>query len=480
MPTKAQQDFVSRKDVIDAPTDGRDFLTWYHPEDLNRLMQYRYSQAKPKERAVIHQPVMVFNSDDITFSDKMYVLDQALRKSKKQALPFIIAPELGGAHFIAGIIRKSSTGVNELFIFNPTGYTKQSAMARLSLDDLEDVGCMQMHVSELAVQTQEKDKLLGAEKDNPLVSCGPISMMFIDYILSHPEYIDSLDESVVLPEPLQQLASKDIAEYQSEVKQLRQSHYAELANIADDELEAIDLPFYKMTQKIIDTLAVLNGADVASVSESETSTEDMELQAQEAISSISNSSESYEAQKKGCQEKEELKLPLGAIDKGSIKKDPEQMNLELNQSSMLQQQLSKNTKPKQLTLKKNDYQKRSEHYFALSDSSDDPLLREVYKQVARINQRALTPGMLDTLGSWFFYNPHKVSFKKKANTLNKALDKLGELSADSFKTAFTDHNSEIYQAFNKTTMTYVDKTISVQCIEKVIDEAAQHTPSVTL
>lgn len=251
--TKAQDDFIHRKESgVALVQDGRDFLTWYHPDDIHRIAYAVYEDQPEKSQRFLHAPVMVFGSDYHSFEDKMNFCRSVLEQSEKQILPFVIAPEIGCVHFMAGFIRFNAKQERyELFLFNPTGYTKITATKRLAIKDIEHVSGMSMYVSSATVQTIEKDKVDG--KEGPaLVSCGPISLMWIEYVLKNPQYALTLNEGFILPEQLTQLESVGKDEYQELVTLQRKAHYELLAKISDEDLERIDNVHYQLIQQFLD------------------------------------------------------------------------------------------------------------------------------------------------------------------------------------------------------------------------------------
>lgn len=165
-----------------------------------------------------------------------------LIESDKLYFPFIIKPEIGSAHYMAGIIRKNNDLTQEisnnnpnvtLLLFNPLGYTKDRAKKRLNLKNADEINGMTLLLSQSQVQCQEKDG------DKP-VSCGPLSVKFIQYAINNPKWIEKLDAKFELPEDLSHFACYDEFKYQLEIKNTRKAHFYLLEKLPNDELETLD------------------------------------------------------------------------------------------------------------------------------------------------------------------------------------------------------------------------------------------------
>lgn len=424
--TKAQLDFIARQEVKgQGGQDARAFLTWYHPDDIHRLAYRTYQANQAAIDAIIHSPVMILGSDGHSFEQKMRFAKNLLMASKQQILPFIIAPEIGAAHFMSGFIRKDEEGDCELFLFNPTGYTPERAEKRLAIEDINDVAGMTMHVSSLAVQTTDKDQLEG--KEGPaLVSCGPISLMFIEHLLKNPQYALQLDQSMVLPESLVQLEAMAKEEYQQAVLAQRQRHFQLLGTVADSELEAIDAVYYQQISQF------LTGVQQDDASEAAT---------EYRYDSDDDYDDDYDDEYSSCSEDDSDDLT--------------------------------DTSPTS-ALALHDYQARARHYQVLAEQAEDLAVKALYIQAQRINERASAPSLLNFLGALLAYNEKKVSFADKASHLNQVLDQMAEINRTTLAQSFSKPaDSALYGALNETTMTLVDKTTAVLKIEQALSAAQQ-------
>ena len=122
MTTKAAAEFRQRKDQYDEQEDGLNFRSWYHVDDLKRVVWKRFSQLDAHIKKDILQPFVFFDGlDQFTLESMLSPLVAKLKKSSQKYLPFIFKPELASAHYIAGFIRKNPDKTTTIFLFNPTG-----------------------------------------------------------------------------------------------------------------------------------------------------------------------------------------------------------------------------------------------------------------------------------------------------------------------------------------------------------------------
>ncbi len=451
---QSQNDFIARKENSDNPTDARQFLTWYHPEDIHRIAQQTYNNQPKSTKHQIHAPIMVLGSYAHSFEEKMRFCSAQLNESDKQILPFIIAPEMGAAHFMAGFIRRGQDEqfYDDIFLFNPTGYTRERAVKRLALDDIEDVASMEMHVSQLQVQTIDKDQLEG-NKGPALVSCGPIALFFIEYLLANPNYGLELDEHFALPERIIELEAMSKEAYQKHILAQRQNHYDLLGTIADKELESIDTSNYQMVAKFLDG----DWKEESSWEESYDS--DLFIESDNMVM------ESPLVKEKSASPSPSTfdKVVQSSVAQVPPKYDNRLTPIKANHSDEQEQLIS-------TSIAENNYLTRANHYQKLAENSDDTVLKELYTQAKRINQRACSPGIFNLLGALLSYNSHKVSFTDKATHLNQAIDELGIINSKNLKLKFKVQSSNLYLALNETTMSHVDKTTAVQKIELSLEQ----------
>ncbi|CEK11261.1 hypothetical protein [Legionella hackeliae] len=259
--TKAQENFTTRKsEEGDKIENGTDFKTWYHNEDVIRMLWALY-QALPKEKKEdFLAPYVFFDTGGFVSFDKLMTI--AKRKfllSNKLYFPFIIKPELGGAHYTAGIFRREADSKVTLFFFNPVGYpdeeAKQRAKKRLQLPEVNRVGGMDLVLCPYEVQTSDKD-------GGVLVSCGPISVEFVNYALNNPDWIASLDDKFQLPPHLVEYKSCSTEVYKLQVLQLRKEHYTLLQQVPDSELTNIEDDWAAINQYFLDSLDSGSDKDV--------------------------------------------------------------------------------------------------------------------------------------------------------------------------------------------------------------------------
>ena len=255
--TLAQKDFVARKDPgSDTELSSLCFTTWYHPDDVQRIV-WAIDRAIPaSEKAAYHKPHVFFDMEPPLFEARMIYCRDALQQSKdKKYFPFIIKPEVGGAHFTAGILRKEDDGCIKLFFFNPLGYEGHEALntaqKRLKLIDINDIDGMQVICSQDKIQDLDKE-------GGGIVSCGPISVLFLQYALQHPEWVDSLDEAFRLPECLTSFLHHDQATYQQQLIAVRKRHFDLLENVSDALLISdVNNFYYPFSDKLGDAYELM-------------------------------------------------------------------------------------------------------------------------------------------------------------------------------------------------------------------------------
>ena len=98
------------------------------------------------------------------------------------------------------------------------------------------------------IQTQEKD-------GGPLVSCGPLTLAFTEYLMLNPEYMAKLDKDFHLPEFLD-LDIDDESKYKMLVTSLRKKHYEVLSTVEDSAVESgeVDASYAEVTDAVLTSL----------------------------------------------------------------------------------------------------------------------------------------------------------------------------------------------------------------------------------
>jgi hypothetical protein len=229
--TQAQTDFITREQK-----DSRLFDTWYDNEDVLRLVWVMHQGLPKAQKNQFMDPYVFFDTYNTHDIDEEIALcaKQLVEATNRRYYPFIIKPEIGSAHYYAGIIRKDIVkGEPRLttFLFNPTGSPEQ-VVQKLKLPSHVLIGGESLVLSPHQVQTKDKD-------NGRLVSCGPLCVELIAYALQNPGWIDSLDERFVLPPKLQQIKDSSLEEYQASIMALRSEHYQALAKVPDEQLSTI-------------------------------------------------------------------------------------------------------------------------------------------------------------------------------------------------------------------------------------------------
>lgn len=240
--THAQIEFIGRE-----KQDSRLFNTWYDNEDVVRLVWAIHQSIPEVQRRQFMEPYVFFDSlEQHNIDEEIAIcIAQLSEATDKRYYPFVIKPELAGAHYYAGIIRKDMVkGYPKFttFLFNPTG-APEHVVQKLQLLSPFILGGESLALSSHAVQTQAKDK-------GGLVSCGPLCVELIDYALRHPEWIDNLDERFRLPPLLQKIKDSQAEEYEKLILELREQHFQALANVGDGQLDAI-FKKHRVTGKFI-------------------------------------------------------------------------------------------------------------------------------------------------------------------------------------------------------------------------------------
>lgn len=222
--------------------DSRNFNVWYHNEDVQYLTWLYYQQIPASQKEDMLEPYIFFDgigdTPSLTFDRLMEITREYFSSSKKTYFPFIFKPEIGGAHYMAGIVRKNSDGI-KLFLFNPLGYEKEYAKRRLQLASSDKTGGMDLIFSPHKIQDKEKE-------DGPLVSCGPLCVEFLKYAMENPNWVADLDEAFILPEEFTQYTKLEKTEYQSSIKKLREKHDNMLGKITDEHVDT-PLDFFAST-----------------------------------------------------------------------------------------------------------------------------------------------------------------------------------------------------------------------------------------
>ncbi len=221
-PTVVSQDFtpknIAQNSFVAGTGSGEaenslDFTTWYNPMDVRRIIWAIEQSIPSSQREAYLQTHVFFDRQPVTpFEACMIYCRDMLKASDKKYFPFIIKPEKAAAHFTAGILRKDDDGNIKLFYFNPLGYSTpaelKNAEKRLMLDNIASLDSMQLICSPHKIQNVRLD-------GGGLVSCGPLSVMFIEYALKNPAWIDSLTDEFTLPPNLSQFIDDDQETYQT-------------------------------------------------------------------------------------------------------------------------------------------------------------------------------------------------------------------------------------------------------------------------
>lgn len=237
---KATDEFRKRDDG-----DGRQFHCWYHNDDVKRISWALFTRLPAKTRALFLQPQVMF--DGIYQRDIGDILNIAANWFRKtpeavRYFPFIFKPELGGVHYMAGVFVKVAALGMKLVLFNPAGHIKHINIDRL--DKLIDV-----QISPHALQTAKKD-------GGKLVSCGPLSLYFLEYILNNPDWLEGLDKKFILPEDLNRFNEEST--YKDNVLKLRQAHDLLLQTVSDEDVKRVEVFYEPFDDMLLNAFEVLD------------------------------------------------------------------------------------------------------------------------------------------------------------------------------------------------------------------------------
>ncbi|WP_419419038.1 hypothetical protein ACNVED_10845 [Legionella sp. D16C41] len=241
--TKAAKDFCSRKEGS-LVEDGRNFNTWYHIDDAQRLIWKYFNDLKEKPVQGTSQlvkdltlpPYVSFDAYELNVINFFTILINYFQQpehQQKRYLPFMGKLEIGGAHYIAGMLRRNAEGELDLIIFNPVGISKANRIGNeLAKLDQTSLKIANIISSPHPIQSTAEDKDNGA-----LVSCGPICVEFLHMALANLDWLAKLDLNFDLPaefiKPLQQ-------NYQETIKQYRLKHAQLLEQVTDNDLVSLD------------------------------------------------------------------------------------------------------------------------------------------------------------------------------------------------------------------------------------------------
>ncbi|WP_131781251.1 hypothetical protein [Legionella gresilensis] len=241
--TRASREFRHRKDKNDVNdvSDGRDFKTWYHPDDAQRLVWKYYNDIKnnfpfdtnQSIKDVMLPPYVSFDGYEINVVNFFTVLINFFQQAKNQHkvfLPFIVKPETGGAHYIAGFLKRNPEGKIDIIIFNPVGLDNDRIGTELANLDKENLNIANIISSPHTIQSIENDKGL-------LASCGPICVEFLRIAMSNLDWLSRLDKDFELPSDLLAPLQQD---YQKTVKEYRLKHEQVLTQVTEQDLDQLD------------------------------------------------------------------------------------------------------------------------------------------------------------------------------------------------------------------------------------------------
>ena len=236
MISKAQLAFRTRHD-----SDSRAFETWYDNEDVQRLIWQIYQEVPENKKQLFAKPYVFYDNlekDEATALDKLLeACFLLLREQNLKFLPFILKPRIL-PHFYAGFIHVNS---DYIYIFDPVGTDLNNKKFRdcFKLSHSNQIGNLRVIVSAEQIQNTTYEK--------GLVSCGPICVEFLDYLMNHPEIVPESNpsESVISP-LLIELKNNRFENYRDSMITLRNKHDRYLGQLSDQQLASTEFDgFYQ-------------------------------------------------------------------------------------------------------------------------------------------------------------------------------------------------------------------------------------------
>ncbi len=233
---KAQAEFRSRYH-----TDSRAFATWYDNEDVQRLIWQIYQNIPSDKKHHFLRPYVFYDNmekNKATTLDKLLdVCHQLLREHNLKYLPFILKPKIH-PHFYAGFIHINP---DYIYIFDPLGSTLNNVKFRdcFQVSRSNQIGDLRVIVSSEHIQNTVYEE--------ELVSCGPLCVEFIDYIMTHPEVVpDSNFPNSIMPPQFAELMQSSLELYQTSIVTIREKHDRYLSQLSDEQLTSSEFEgFYQ-------------------------------------------------------------------------------------------------------------------------------------------------------------------------------------------------------------------------------------------
>ena len=249
MINKAQAEFRTRHN-----TDSREFATWYDNEDIQRLIWQIYQNIPANKKHNFLKPYVFYDNmekDEATTLNKLLdVCHQLLREKNLKYLPFILKPRIL-PHFYAGIIHINP---DYIYIFDPVGSNLNNVKFRdcFKVPSYNQIGDLRVIVA--------SEKIQNTVYEEGLVSCGPLCVEFLDYIMNHPEIVpESNFPSSIIPPQFDELRQSDLEKYQTSILTIRQKHDRYLGQLSDEQLESNE--FGDFYQELTSVLLSLESGD---------------------------------------------------------------------------------------------------------------------------------------------------------------------------------------------------------------------------
>lgn len=242
--SKAQTEFRTRDG-----TDSREFAVWYANEDVQRLIWQIYQNIPADKKRHFLKPFVFYDNmeknKDTTLDKLLSACHHVLREHNLKFLPFIVKPKIL-PHFYAGFIHINP---DYIYIFDPVGTNIQDAKFRdcFGVSKTNQIGDLRVIAS--------AEKIQNTTYEESLVSCGPLCIEFLDYIMSNPELVPStnMPNSIVSPQ-FTELMRSDFSNYTKSMLAIRKKHDRYLGQISDAALTEPEFQeFYsELTDALLD------------------------------------------------------------------------------------------------------------------------------------------------------------------------------------------------------------------------------------
>ena len=245
MINKAQTEFRTQDQA-----DSRAFETWYRNEDVQRLIWQIYQDIPADKKYHFLKPYVFYDGldNEATTLDKLLgACHLLLLEQHLKYLPFILKPGMT-QHFCAGFIHVDP---DYIYIFDPLGssLSTNSFRKRFGVSTSNQIADLPVIVSSEKIQNPRYEDKGG------FVSCGPLCVEFLDYIMNHPEVVpdSSVPTSSIISPDFGALIESDPEGYRTFIVTIREKHDRYLSALSDELLasEAFQGFYQELTSALV-------------------------------------------------------------------------------------------------------------------------------------------------------------------------------------------------------------------------------------